>query len=118
MKYLSGIFVVALAMLTVGGAFGQGKDRAGQKCADMTVTVVDVPACGTNVSYQGFRAPLQQAPFIKLPVGKVQPKGYDATGMTDELPHRFSPRDSRVETVRLIPMGAARLRITAFPTAR
>lgn len=80
MKYLKEILIVALAMLAVGGAFGRGNGHivAGQRNtgADMTVTVVDVPARGTNVSYQGFREPLQQAPLIKLPVGKVQPKGW------------------------------------------
>ncbi|MBQ9171468.1 MAG: hypothetical protein IJ148_11720, partial [Bacteroidaceae bacterium] len=30
----------------------------------------------TNANYINFRAPLQQAPLLKLPVGKVQPKGW------------------------------------------
>ena len=37
--------------------------------------------------------------------------------MTDVLPTRFAPRDKEEETIRLIPMGAARLRISAFPEA-
>lgn len=38
--------------------------------------------------------------------------------MTDELPDRFAPRDTQEVTLPLIPMGAARLRISAFPTVR
>lgn len=41
--------------------------------------------------------------------------GYDATGMTDILPAPDAPRDSVDTPLRLIPMGAARLRISAFP---
>ena len=40
------------------------------------VTVVDRPLPGTSNNYTNFRAPLQQAPLLKLPVGKVQPKGW------------------------------------------
>lgn len=87
MKYLKGIFVAVFAVLAIGGAYGrgnghsgvgQGDSRVGQKRigADMSVTVVDTPGVGDNVSYHGFRKPLQQSPLIKLPVGKVQPKGW------------------------------------------
>lgn len=45
--------------------------------ADNTVTIVDTPnRKATSVNYTNFRAPLQQAPLLKLPVGKVQPKGW------------------------------------------
>ena len=45
--------------------------------ADNTVTIVDTPNReSTNANYTNFRAPLQQAPLLKLPVGKVQPKGW------------------------------------------
>ena len=45
--------------------------------ADNTVTIVDTPNReSTSVNYTNFRAPLQQAPLLKLPVGKVQPKGW------------------------------------------
>ena len=44
--------------------------------AQNSVTVTDKPAVGTNTNYPGFKAPLQSAPLIKLPVGKVQPKGW------------------------------------------
>lgn len=46
---------------------------------------------------------------------KIPSWGYDATGMTDVLPAAEAPRDSKEETITLIPMGAARLRISAFP---
>lgn len=45
--------------------------------ANNTVTIVDVPNReATNVNYTNFRAPLQQAPLLKLPVGMVQPRGW------------------------------------------
>lgn len=45
--------------------------------ADKTITIVDTPNReSTSVNYTNFRAPLQQAPLLKLPVGKVQPKGW------------------------------------------
>ena len=37
--------------------------------------------------------------------------------MTDVLPTRFAARSATEETIRLVPMGAARLRISAFPQA-
>ena len=49
---------------------------AGVASAQNSVTVTDKPAVGTNTNYPGFKAPLQSAPLIKLPVGKVQPKGW------------------------------------------
>ena len=49
---------------------------AGAASAQNSVTVTDKPAIGTNTNYSGFKAPLQSAPLIKLPVGKVQPKGW------------------------------------------
>ena len=48
---------------------------------------------------------------------KIPSWGFDQTGMTDVLPTRFAPRSNEVETLRLVPMGAARLRISAFPQA-
>lgn len=44
--------------------------------AQNSVSVVDRPLAGTNSNYVNFRAPLMQAPLLKLPVGKVQPKGW------------------------------------------
>ncbi len=49
---------------------------AGAASAQNSVTITDKPAIGTNTNYPGFKAPLQSAPLIKLPVGKVQPKGW------------------------------------------
>ena len=48
---------------------------------------------------------------------KIPSWGFDQTGMTDVLPSRFVPRSEEVEAIRLVPMGAARLRIAAFPRA-
>ncbi len=47
---------------------------ATQAAAQTTIT--DRPADGTNTTYANFRAPLQKAPMLKLPVGDVQPKGW------------------------------------------
>jgi len=45
--------------------------------AQTTVTIVDCPNReATNANYTNFRAPMQQAPLLKLPVGKVQPRGW------------------------------------------
>lgn len=44
--------------------------------ASASVTVVDRPAIGTESRYTAFRAPLQQAHLIKLPVGAVKPGGW------------------------------------------
>lgn len=46
---------------------------------------------------------------------KIPSWGYDRTGMTDVLPDPDSAKNSDVSGVTLIPMGAARLRISAFP---
>lgn len=40
------------------------------------VTVTDRPLTGNQCNYTIFREPLQAAPLVKLPVGKVQPKGW------------------------------------------
>ena len=45
--------------------------------AQTTVSVVESPnRNATSVNYTNYRAPLQQAPLLKLPVGNVQPKGW------------------------------------------
>ena len=41
--------------------------------------------------------------------------GMDDTGMTGLLPSRFQPHEETHEVLRLVPMGAARLRIASFP---
>lgn len=59
--------------LTAGVAFLLGASAlAGQN----SVSVVDRPLAGTSTNYTNFRAPLQAAPLLKLPVGEVQPKGW------------------------------------------
>lgn len=39
---------------------------------DNSVTVTDRPLIATSSNYTNFRAPLRQAPLLKLPVGQVQ----------------------------------------------
>ena len=41
-----------------------------------TSTVVDKPQTGTSTNYVGFRAPLVEAPLLKLPVGSIKPQGW------------------------------------------
>lgn len=67
MKQFSKILSLAAIALTIGASSMQ---------AQTGVTVVDRPLPGINNSYTNFRAPLKQAPLLKLPVGKVQPKGW------------------------------------------
>lgn len=45
-------------------------------CAHSAVTVVDRPVTSVSSNYTNFREPLKQVPLLKLPVGKVQPKGW------------------------------------------
>ena len=40
---------------------------------------------------------------------------FDQTGMTDFLPTKYAKRAETTTPITLIPMGAARLRISAFP---
>lgn len=67
MKRLTKNILVAGASLMIGSAVASAQTSA---------TVVDKPGAGVNNSYTNFRTPLQQAPLLKLPVGKVQPKGW------------------------------------------
>lgn len=69
MKLVRNLSIVLVLGMAVGQSYAH-------KQAGTVVTVADAPAPGTNVSYQGFRQPLQNAPLIKLPVGKVQPSGW------------------------------------------
>ena len=41
----------------------------------------------------------------------------DATGLCGVLPDEDAPKDEKIEEITLVPMGAARLRISAFPVA-
>ena len=57
-------------------------------------------------------------PLVFKAKGKQIPSwGMDATGMTSMLPSYFAERSTTVDDLELVPMGAARLRITAFPKA-
>lgn len=62
---------------------------------------------------------LEGVPLEFTAVGRQIPSwGFDATGMTDLLPTKFAPRAAETTPVTLVPMGAARLRISAFPRER
>lgn len=62
---------------------------------------------------------LNNVPFEFTAVGVQVPSwGYDETGMTDRLPTKYAPRSTEEKILRLVPMGAARLRISAFPKAQ
>ena len=61
---------------------------------------------------------LESVPLQFTAIGRRIPSwGLDATGMTDLLPTKFAGRADKEDPIQLIPMGAARLRITAFPQA-
>ena len=63
-----------------------------------------------------FPFTLESVPFEFTAVGVQIPSwGYDETGMTDLLPTKFAPRSTEETKLTLVPMGAARLRISAFP---
>ena len=65
-----------------------------------------------------FPFTMESVPFEFTATGVQIPSwGYDETGMTDLLPTKYAPRSTEQKTLRLIPMGAARLRISAFPKA-
>lgn len=53
-----------------------GLMATGTAMAQSWASVVEQPAAGTSANYVNFRAPLQGAPLLKLPVGNVQPKGW------------------------------------------
>ena len=40
------------------------------------ITIVDRPAMGDAANYPAYRAPLHGGLLLKLPVGKVQPRGW------------------------------------------
>lgn len=65
-KHTCALNFLAALTVTVGMAGSAGA----------SVTVVDRPLDGVSNNYTNFRAPLQKAPLLKLPVGKVQPKGW------------------------------------------
>ncbi|WP_300935698.1 beta-L-arabinofuranosidase domain-containing protein [uncultured Muribaculum sp.] len=61
---------------------------------------------------------LESCPLEFTAVGvRIPSWGYDDTGMTDILPDESAER-AEEKSIPLIPMGAARLRISAFPKCR
>ena len=61
----------------------------------------------------------ESVPLVFSAVGRQVPSwGYDETGMTDQLPTKWAPQSNIDTPITLIPMGAARLRISAFPVAK
>ena len=61
---------------------------------------------------------LESVPLLFTAKARRVPSwGLDETGMTAELPSRYESRSTESEQICLVPMGAARLRITAFPPA-
>lgn len=59
---------------------------------------------------------LEGTPLEFTAIGRQIPSWkFDGTGMTDLLPTKFAPRATETKTITLVPMGAARLRISAFP---
>ena len=63
-----------------------------------------------------FPFTLESVPLQFKAVGRKIPSWtMDATGMTGLLPTVFAPREAVEEVIELVPMGAARLRISAFP---
>ena len=77
------------------------------------ITVVRKPWPADNYPFTLESVPLE----FTAKGQKVPSWGFDDKGMTDVLPTRFAARDKEVETIHLVPMGAARLRISAFPRA-
>lgn len=79
----------------------------------MQFNVTERPWNGVDIPFEADKVPL-----VFTAIGYQVPAwGFDATGMTDVLPSPDSPQSEKVSALTLIPMGAARLRITAFPKA-
>ncbi len=61
---------------------------------------------------------VQNSPLVFSAKGRRVPSWtIDRYGLCDVLPYDSDPRADAVEDIKLIPMGAARLRISAFPQA-
>ena len=61
---------------------------------------------------------LQNVPLEVKAAGRLVPSwDLDETGITGVLPREDAPRASNVDEITLVPMGAARLRISSFPTS-
>lgn len=59
----------------------------------------------------------ESAPITFKAKGRIVPEWtIDEYGLTGVLPYEDAPKSERLDDITLIPMGAARLRISAFPT--
>ena len=59
----------------------------------------------------------ESAPITFKAKGRIVPEWtIDEYGLTGVLPYEDAPKSKRLDDITLIPMGAARLRISAFPT--
>lgn len=61
---------------------------------------------------------LSGVPLEVKATGRLIPSwGIDSTGLTGVLPTEDAPRSAEIDEITLVPMGAARLRISSFPTS-
>ena len=85
-------------------------------CVDDRNMPVDITVERKAWPEDNFPFTLESVPLVFKAKGKKIPSwSFDSTGMTDTLPSVFKPRAEEVEEITLVPMGAARLRISAFP---
>ena len=62
---------------------------------------------------------LESCPLHFKAKGRLVPSwDFDEYGLTAVLPSEDAPRSDRVDDITLVPMGAARLRISAFPPCK
>ncbi len=60
---------------------------------------------------------IENSPIRFKAKGRQVPSwGIDEYGLTGVLPYETAAKSETVEDITLVPMGAARLRISAFPT--
>lgn len=79
----------------------------------LDLSVIRRPWPADNYPFTLESVPLQ----FTAKAQRIPSWGFDETGMTADLPTRYAQRNQEVEDIKLVPMGAARLRITAFPKA-
>lgn len=61
---------------------------------------------------------IDNVPLEIKATGRLIPSwGIDETGLTGVLPGERAKRSAQVDEITLVPMGAARLRISSFPTS-
>ena len=83
---------------------------------DSTSWPTDISVNKTKWDGQGNPFTPERVPLSVTVTGRQVPSwGYDSTGMTDMLPTKWAKRSDTDTPITLIPMGAARLRISAFP---